>query len=116
MTGLPPQKAAGLPDVEKVDKGDAATLTKTSPVASGGGRGGELGGRVLNVFSHGILAVWGLLVTLPLLWAAMSSLKTDKEIFTSPWALPSSLHFGNWSDAWNTASMGRYFFNSAIVV
>ncbi|WP_436847354.1 carbohydrate ABC transporter permease, partial [Streptomyces buecherae] len=87
------------------------------PTVSGAGRQrGDRAGGVLNVFSHGILAVWGLLVTLPLLWAAMSSLKTDREIFTSPWSLPSSLHFQNWSDAWNTANMGRYFLNSAVVV
>ncbi|MFI2033075.1 carbohydrate ABC transporter permease, partial [Streptomyces buecherae] len=87
------------------------------PTVSGAGRQrGDRTGGVLNVFSHGILAVWGLLVTLPLLWAAMSSLKTDREIFTSPWSLPSSLHFQNWSDAWNTANMGRYFLNSAVVV
>jgi N-acetylglucosamine transport system permease protein len=75
-------------------------------------------GRVLNVFSHGILVIWGLLVTLPLLWALMSSLKDDKEIFTSPWALPSGmhLHFENWSRAWNGAHMGRFFVNSIVVV
>lgn len=73
-------------------------------------------GTVLNVFSHGVLVLWALMVTLPLLWAVMSAFKTDKEIFTSPWALPSGLHFGAWSRAWSQAHMGEYFLNSVVVV
>ncbi|MBF6045523.1 ABC transporter permease subunit [Streptomyces sp. NRRL B-1677] len=73
-------------------------------------------GRVLNVFSHGVLILWALMVTLPLLWAVMSALKDDKSIFTSPWALPTSLHFDNWSRAWSQAHMSEYFFNSVVVV
>ncbi|MEU3351115.1 carbohydrate ABC transporter permease [Streptomyces sp. NPDC037389] len=73
-------------------------------------------GGVLNVFSHGVLFIWGLMVTLPLLWAVMSAFKTDKEIFTSPWALPKGLHFDAWSRAWSQAHMSEYFLNSVIVV
>ncbi|MCF3105185.1 carbohydrate ABC transporter permease [Streptomyces roseoverticillatus] len=73
-------------------------------------------GRFLNVFSHGVLILWALMVTLPLLWAVMSALKDDKSIFTSPWALPTSLHFDNWSRAWSQAHMSEYFFNSVVVV
>ncbi|MET9412630.1 carbohydrate ABC transporter permease [Streptomyces klenkii] len=73
-------------------------------------------GRILNVFSHGVLILWALMVTLPLLWAVMSALKDDKSIFTSPWALPTSLHFDNWSRAWSQAHMSEYFFNSVVVV
>ncbi|MBT2387726.1 carbohydrate ABC transporter permease [Streptomyces sp. ISL-11] len=79
---------------------------------------GRLGseGRILNVFSHGVLILWGLMVTLPLLWAVMSSFKDDKAIFTSPWALPTSLHPENWSRAWSQAHMSEYFLNSVVVV
>ncbi|GAA3040313.1 sugar ABC transporter permease [Streptomyces sp. NRRL B-1568] len=73
-------------------------------------------GRVLNVFSHGVLALWGLMVTLPLLWAVLSAFKSDREIFTSPWALPSALHFDAWGRAWSQAHMSRYFLNSVVVV
>ncbi|WP_107082029.1 carbohydrate ABC transporter permease [Streptomyces caatingaensis] len=73
-------------------------------------------GGVLNVFSHGILLIWGLMVTLPLLWAVMSAFKTDKEIFTSPWALPKALHVDAWGRAWSEAHMSQYFLNSLVVV
>jgi N-acetylglucosamine transport system permease protein len=65
---------------------------------------------------HLVLVSWAVVVTVPLLWAVLSSLKTDKEIFDSPWSLPSKLRFDNWARAWGEASIGRYFFNSAIVV
>ncbi|MEV8341412.1 carbohydrate ABC transporter permease [Streptomyces niveus] len=73
-------------------------------------------GTVLNVFSHGVLVIWALLVVLPLLWAVMSSFKDDNSIFSSPWALPDKLHFENWSRAWSQAHMSDYFLNTIVVV
>ncbi|WP_299540231.1 carbohydrate ABC transporter permease [uncultured Streptomyces sp.] len=73
-------------------------------------------GHVLNVFSHGVLVIWAILVILPLLWAVMSAFKTDKAIFNTPWALPDSLSFDAWGRAWSQAHMSEYFFNTVIVV
>ncbi|MEV4704273.1 carbohydrate ABC transporter permease [Actinoplanes sp. NPDC049316] len=73
-------------------------------------------GRVVPVLSHGFLAGWALLTTLPLLWAVLSSLKSDNEILTDPWGLPSRPRWENWARAWDDAHIGRYFLNSAIVV
>ncbi|MCX4819981.1 carbohydrate ABC transporter permease [Streptomyces sp. NBC_01142] len=73
-------------------------------------------GFVLNVFSHGMLILWAIMVVMPLLWAVMSSFKDDNAIFSSPWALPDTLHFDNWSRAWTQAHMSDYFFNTIVVV
>lgn len=73
-------------------------------------------GGILNVFSHGVLVIWAIMVVLPLLWAVMTSFKTDKAIFTSPWSLPDTLHFENWSRAWSQAHMSDYFLNTVLVV
>ncbi|MFF5425639.1 MULTISPECIES: carbohydrate ABC transporter permease [unclassified Streptomyces] len=73
-------------------------------------------GGVLNVFSHGVLIIWAIMVVMPLLWAVMTSFKTDRAIFTSPWSLPDRLHFENWSRAWTEAHMGDYFMNTIVVV
>ncbi|MGP3755732.1 N-acetylglucosamine transport system permease protein [Streptomyces sp. LamerLS-316] len=73
-------------------------------------------GKVLNVFSHGVLVIWAVLVVMPLLWAVMSSFKTDDSILSTPWALPDKLHFENWSRAWNQAHMSDYFLNTILVV
>lgn len=59
---------------------------------------------------------WAVVTALPLLWAVVSSVKSDDEILNSPWSLPSTPHFDNWSRAWTSASIGRYFVNSLVVV
>jgi N-acetylglucosamine transport system permease protein len=69
-----------------------------------------------SVLSHGFLIGWAVLTTLPLLWAMVSSLKSDAEILSDPWGLPSQLRWGNFARAWSDAHIGRYFLNSAIVV
>jgi N-acetylglucosamine transport system permease protein len=85
--------------------------TTAPPTRTKGTEGG-----VLNLFSHGVLVIWAIMVVLPLLWAVMTSFKTDKAIFTSPWSLPDSLHFENWSRAWSQAHMSDYFLNTVLVV
>jgi N-acetylglucosamine transport system permease protein len=71
---------------------------------------------VANVLSHTVLLIWAALTTFPVLWALATSFKTDKEILTDPWGPPSALRWQNWVRAWEEASIGRYFLNSAIVV
>ncbi|MEV6491744.1 carbohydrate ABC transporter permease [Actinoplanes sp. NPDC051633] len=68
------------------------------------------------MLSHGFLIGWAVLTTVPLLWAMVSSLKSDTEILSDPWGLPSSLRWDNFARAWSDAHIGRYFLNSAIVV
>lgn len=46
----------------------------------------------------------------------MTSFKTTSEIFASPFALPGSLNFENYVNAWETAGIGKYFFNTVVVV
>ncbi|MFC8195799.1 carbohydrate ABC transporter permease [Streptomyces sp. NPDC057298] len=93
--------------------GQTAPVTKSAPVPA---PREKATGRTLNIFSHGFLILWAFMVVLPLLWAVMTSFKTDKDIFSSPWALPDSLHFDNWSRAWTEANMSDYFLNTIIVV
>lgn len=54
---------------------------------------------------------------LPLFWLLMSSFKTQDEFFNSPtWALPQSLQFSNYAEAWTTGNMGQYILNSVLAV
>jgi N-acetylglucosamine transport system permease protein len=92
------------------------------PVAEAPGRAGPVpGGRRsgfggLYAGAQGLLVVWALICVVPLLWAVLTSFKSDREIFTNPWGLPTEWHFENFVRAWTSASIGRYFINSAIVV
>ncbi|MCZ2401675.1 carbohydrate ABC transporter permease [Paenarthrobacter sp. Z7-10] len=74
------------------------------------------GDRVFGAISHTALAIWSLIVILPLLWTFMSSFKSSEEIFSSPFALPKVWHFDNYIRAWTSAGIGSYFLNSVIVV
>lgn len=106
-----PPAGAALP--EPPESG-ATQVTKSAPPVTRKEKKAE--GATLNVFSHGILIIWAIMVVMPLLWAVMTSFKTDRAIFTSPWALPDKLHFENWSRAWTEAHMSDYFLNTILVV
>jgi N-acetylglucosamine transport system permease protein len=80
------------------------------------GGDGEPGSGVLNIFSHGFLLIWGAMVVLPLLWAVASSFKTDAQISRDPLALPTGLHWENFSNAWTTGRIGDLFLNTVLVV
>ena len=67
-------------------------------------------------FSHGILILWSVIVIGPMLWTLMTSFKTTREIFSSPFSFPTSLNLQNYVNAWTTAGIGKYFLNTVLVV
>ncbi|MFF2625727.1 carbohydrate ABC transporter permease [Kitasatospora griseola] len=73
------------------------------------------GGGVLNVFSHGFLAVWAVLILLPLLWVVLGSFKTDAQINGSAWSWPAHWGFDAFSRAWSKG-IGGFFANTVIVL
>lgn len=67
----------------------------------------------------GILVTTALVVVaavffFPLVWMVLSSFKTNSEIFRSPFALPTSIDFGQWITAWEVGNIGQYALNSVI--
>lgn len=74
------------------------------------------GDKVVGGASHVILALWSLVVILPMLWTLIGSFKTTKEIFQSPFGLPSEWNFNNYVSAWVGNNFGGMFVNTVIVV
>ncbi|HVM81204.1 MAG TPA: carbohydrate ABC transporter permease [Stellaceae bacterium] len=62
------------------------------------------------------VVVYTVLTGGPFLWVATMSLRTTPEIFASPYALPSRIHWEKFVDAWTKSNYGTYFWNSVIVV
>ncbi|MET8411365.1 carbohydrate ABC transporter permease [Streptomyces sp. NPDC005195] len=93
--GVPPQRTVG----------------KTPPRP--GDRRSE--GLTLNVFSHGFLVLWAVLIILPLLWLVLSSFKTDAQIGGSALGWPSHWQLDVFRRAWNKG-IGDYFANTLIVL
>jgi N-acetylglucosamine transport system permease protein len=72
-------------------------------------------GAVLNVFSHGFLAVWAIMVVLPLVWIVLSSFKTDGQIGGSAWAWPHHWSLGVFHRAWDKG-IGSFLLHTVIVM
>lgn len=51
----------------------------------------------------------------PLIWLLLSSFRENRDIFSSPFALPEQINFQNWIDAWQIGNMSTYARNSVIV-
>src|SRR6478752_6299965 len=64
---------------------------------------------------HTVMIAFSVIFVVPMLWMVMSSFKTKREIFDSPFSLPSSIDFGVWADAWERGNLGQYVINSFIV-
>lgn len=61
--------------------------------------------------------VWAyaLLLAIPIYYLLVSSLKSNQEIFTDPFGLPSEWIFTNYSQAWERAVLGQALVNSVII-
>lgn len=94
-----------------------ATQTVSSPLATAEpARRSSTGGTILKVVTYALLVIWALIVIYPFLWSLIASLKTDAEIFRSPWALPAVPMLENFARAWTKANIGAYIGNTLIVI
>jgi N-acetylglucosamine transport system permease protein len=84
-------------------------------VSGGGPKRDGSGGRVLNVFSHGFLALWAVMIIFPLLWIIVSAFKNNAEIGNSAWSWPSHWGFDAFTRAWDKG-IGDFFLNTVIVM
>ena len=69
-----------------------------------------------RVVSHTVLTIWSVVVITPLAWTLLSSFKTTREIFASPFSLPSNWSFENYRSAWSREGFGNYFLNTVVIV
>lgn len=71
--------------------------------------------KLSDIFIRIPLALYSIIVIFPILWTAITSLKSNKEFYMSPWALPEKLHWENYVSAWEKADVSKYFGNSIFV-
>src|SRR6185437_12062576 len=64
-----------------------------------------------------LLIGYAIMVVYPIFWLFYSSLKPDRDIFLTPFRLPSwnHLHFDNFKNAWVNAHFEDFFLNSTLV-
>lgn len=85
-------------------------MNESLPPVSGSGR--RLWGRV---FLYAFLSLHALVVAYPLSWLLTTSLKDSWSIFKSPWALPETMRWVNYLNAWVKGALGWKFWNSFVV-
>ncbi|KIL37827.1 sugar ABC transporter permease [Gordoniibacillus kamchatkensis] len=61
------------------------------------------------------LLLWTIAVIFPIVWVLLSALKSNAEIFASPWGLPQVFNFANFAKAWSSYHIGQSFVNSIVV-
>ncbi len=96
----------------------AQRFEETRPVAGpdiAGTRPG-FGSLTFSALTQILLIFWAILVIFPFAWMIVTSLKTDPEILSSPWTLPASLQWDNFTRAWTEARIGSFFVNTLIVL
>lgn len=74
---------------------------------------------IRRLFSKGILQflfiAYTVIVVYPMVWLLYTSFKSNEELFQSAWSLPKIPMWQNYLNAWKTAQIGDFFWNSIIV-
>jgi raffinose/stachyose/melibiose transport system permease protein len=71
---------------------------------------------VSRAIINAVMALLSVLMTIPLIWIILMSLKSTREIIgTSVFSLPAAFRFDNYAEAWIKGMIGDYFLNSIVV-
>lgn len=69
----------------------------------------------INPLAHGLVWFYAFLLVIPIYFMLVSSFKDNTAIFNSPFALPTSFSFENFTSAWDRAALGTGLVNSVLV-
>lgn len=61
------------------------------------------------------LLLWSIVVIFPIIWMTIGALKSNAEIYASPWSLPETFNFESFLTAWTEFNIGSAFLNSFFV-
>ena len=73
------------------------------------------GEKLYKAFVYVVLITFAVVILVPVAWVFMASIKENAEFYANPWNLPKGIYWQNFAEAWQTAKMGEYMLNSAIV-
>lgn len=66
--------------------------------------------------SYLFLAAWSIFTICALSWVVLASVKTNREVFREPFAIPTEPQFVNYDRVWSNSQVGLAFANSLITV
>lgn len=62
-----------------------------------------------------LLFIWSVLIVFPLLWAVITSFKSQKDYMAGAFTWPTEFLISNYMTAWKEAEFSRYFLNSIVL-
>src|SRR5690625_1143307 len=71
--------------------------------------------RINRMLIYGVLILFTVVNAYPIFWMIMNSFKTAQDFAMNPFSIPIKWVLENYSEAWVTANIGSYFFNSLVV-
>ena len=71
--------------------------------------------KTTRILSRFILLTATFIFVYPLIWNLIAAFKTNQEIMESPWSIPETLNFSNFTRAFVESSMGEFIINSFLV-
>ncbi len=71
--------------------------------------------QVRKIITQCVFTVYGAIVIFPMVWLGYTSFKTTEELFADAWSLPAIWSLANFTEAWNEAQIGDFFWNSIFV-
>jgi len=73
--------------------------------------------RGAHVLAYIVLILFCSITVFSLIWLFMSSLKSNRELFSgNMWGIPQEIYLNNYQKAWNLVHLKDYFVNSVILV
>lgn len=68
-----------------------------------------------KIFIYVALIALAISIVVPIFWVFLSSVKSQMDIMGDPWSMPTEILWSNFVEAFQTARMGQYLINSALV-
>jgi N-acetylglucosamine transport system permease protein len=77
---------------------------------------GLVGRALKHLPIYALPALWSLFTLFCVVWIILTSFRTNRELFSNVWALPTGIQYENYVKAWTIAKLGIQFRNSVIIV
>ncbi|MBW4084374.1 carbohydrate ABC transporter permease [Paenibacillus sp. S150] len=70
---------------------------------------------LFKFFAYTFLSLFAIMNIIPIFWMIINSFKEEQEYAANPFSFPTTLHFSNYTKAWEIANMNIYFLNSLLI-
>lgn len=70
---------------------------------------------LFQITAYTFLSLFAIMNIIPIFWMIVNSFKEEQEYAANPFSFPTTLHFSNYSKAWEIANMNIYFLNSLLI-